>query len=387
MKQDEDLRTRLRRAAEGLNLDPDRSLLRFHSSRRRRVAVRRVATIVGALLIAALGLSAAWFALPSGSGRGGIAPASGPSGPSGPSGAIAYMVVTGGGDAASVYRAALEAPAPVEVGTGTFDLYPVWSPDGTELAYWSGDDADHAKLVLADANGAGVRVIVDEPPRGTMSWSPDGSRIAYIRNDPEGHTGAYVVGADGSHDALVIAGDWQSVAWSPDGSRLLLTGYPATEEDRAESSNVYTVRTDGTDAVQLTHDDAYEHFASWSPDGSRIVFARSDQYDDASYPSDVYVMDANGSSQQRLTDWAGFDSFPVWSPDGAWIAFASDRDAALEQQASNREDDAFANISMYVMHPDGSGIEQFLVAATGETLLPASWTSTLGRAAETGPTG
>ena len=56
MKQDEDLRTRIARAAEQLSFDAGRSLERFHASRSRRVVVRRAATIVFALVTAVLGV-------------------------------------------------------------------------------------------------------------------------------------------------------------------------------------------------------------------------------------------------------------------------------------------------------------------------------------------
>src|SRR5438067_1115601 len=69
MKQDEDLRTRMARAAERLPLDAEGSLARFHAARSRRTVARRAVTVAFALLVGILALSVAWIARPGGSPR------------------------------------------------------------------------------------------------------------------------------------------------------------------------------------------------------------------------------------------------------------------------------------------------------------------------------
>ena len=54
---------------------------------------------------------------------------------------------------------------------------------------------------------------------------------------------------------------------------------------------------------------------------------------------------------------------------GRWIAFTSDRDATAEQRASNRSGEAsFTGISLYAMHPDGTGVTRLLET---ESAVPA----------------
>ncbi|SRR6266571_6164848 len=366
MKQDEELRTRLGRAADGLRFDAEGALQRFHASRSRRVAVRRVATVAVALTIALLGLLAVWVARPAGP------PAHRPAAPSEPTGTIAYMRASEGGNVSAVVAAPVAGGPPVAIGTDAFTDFPVWSPDGASIAYGGGTDLGSSSLIVADADGSGAHRVADRPVLG-VSWSPDGTRIAYVGWDGSGGTGAYVVDADGTGDALVMEGFWQSVAWSPDGEHLLLAGRPATSEVTAGARDfeLYTVRPDGTDLVPVTHGGGYEQFATWSPDGAHILFTCSDEYE--AYAQDVYVMDADGSNERRLTSWPGFDSFPVWSPDGTWIAFASDRDASAEQRHAIQSDGAFTAISTYVMRADGSDVRRVFVAGDGEALLPGSW--------------
>lgn len=373
MSTDPQLKDRLVRAAETLRIEPEVALERFLAGRRRREVRKRLATVAAALVVASGGLAMAWVAL-----RIGSEPER-PAGPTGPSGTIAYMLVTRDGEAATPARTTVETPTPVILDAGPFAVYPVWSPDGSKVAYGSGRDYDHTELTVANADGSDPRGLGVQV-RGAFSWSPDGTWIAYIRGDESrnGFDAVAIIGADGSGDHVVLRGvTWQTVSWSPGGERLLVTGHPASEEGigGAKDFDIYSLRTDGTELVQLTHTLEFEHFASWSPDGSRILFARSPEYDDADYPSDVWVMNADGSGERRLTDWPGFDSFPVWSPDGSWIAFASDRDATEEQQAAFRKGEAFSGISLYIMRSDGSRAERLLATGEDDTLLPSSWTA------------
>jgi Tol biopolymer transport system component len=171
--------------------------------------------------------------------------------------------------------------------------------------------------------------------------------------------------------------DWQTVSWSPDGTHLVVVGHPPSPDNVAgpDGWDIYTVAVDGSNVRQLTETKAFEHAASWSPDGSEILFTRSDYVDDADYDQDIWVMNANGSNEHRLTDWKGFDAFPVWSPDGRWIVFASDRDATPAQQTGFRTGTSFDGVSLDVMRADGSDVYRIIAPGEGETLLPGSWRS------------
>jgi Tol biopolymer transport system component len=56
--------------------------------------------------------------------------------------------------------------------------------------------------------------------------------------------------------------------------------------------------------------------------------------------SEIFLMRTNGSNILRLTDSAGVDDDPVWSPDGRQIAYESDTDGDFD---------------VWVMNVDGSG--------------------------------
>jgi TolB protein len=86
------------------------------------------------------------------------------------------------------------------------------------------------------------------------------------------------------------------------------------------SSQIYTVRPDGTGQVQLTHepDGVNAHRAAWSPDGRRILFNRETE-DSA----EIWIMNRDGSDQHRLVQDPGYVDFDsTWAPDGGTIAFS-----------------------------------------------------------------
>ncbi len=118
---------------------------------------------------------------------------------------------------------------------------------------------------------------------------------------------------------------------------------------------IFSTTRKGTDLKQLTDVKGYDAEASYSPDGSRIVFCSlRDAYDttlpekerkllevDQSYFGEIYVMNADGSNQTRLTAWPGYDGGPFFSPDGSRIIWRH-----------FKEDGALADV--YTMRIDGS---------------------------------
>jgi hypothetical protein len=78
--------------------------------------------------------------------------------------------------------------------------------------------------------------------------------------------------------------------------------------------DIYTVRYDGTDTRRLTTDLASDDEPAWSPDGGRVVFARSS--------SNLYVVNATGTFESPLH--GGLPGrLPNWSPDGQKIVYVT----------------------------------------------------------------
>jgi Tol biopolymer transport system component len=72
----------------------------------------------------------------------------------------------------------------------------------------------------------------------------------------------------------------------------------------------------GSNAHRLTSDMEAENYPSWSPDGTRLVYARDLN------GSAIYTIDADGANEQRLSPTPGMDVTPSWSADGTQIIYA-----------------------------------------------------------------
>ena len=221
---------------------------------------------------------------------------------------------------------------------------PAWSPDGSKIAFVrvSKVRGETQRIYTMNANGTGLRAL-DRRLRWTVAWlaggkrllvvrglqfvtveangrgvrdagipgglaeSPcllgNGNRVAFLRSKTLGGYGqrAIFVGRlGGGRGSIERITPWQGIAdsidCSPDGTRIV---FSSPHLGAARSSNVYTVRADGTGLRQLTHDRGgrIDNGAnSWSPDGKRIAFVSN-----RSGAFEIYVMNADGTGVRKVT--------------------------------------------------------------------------------------
>ena len=129
--------------------------------------------------------------------------------------------------------------------------------------------------------------------------------------------------------------------------------------NRGGNFDIYTVKQNGKDVVQLTTDPAIDQFPTWSADGSKIVFTSTRDGN-----AEVYEMNADGSGQTRLTSNRGFDENPVFSPNGSMIAFASTRDAPIACPGDRLPTACVPYSEIYVMDADGSNLVRLTTNST-----------------------
>lgn len=170
----------------------------------------------------------------------------------------------------------------------------------------------------------------------------------------DGDYAIYEMDADGSRQKRLTKTDVDTTspvglffqvdpAWSPNGASI------AFSSKRSGTSNIYVMRSDGSQMRRLTTSRTDELHPTWSPDGKRLAFASG---------AGIEVMRVDGSaphalSSGRLAD----DAAPAWSPNGRWIAFVRRRRGDVERE-------------IYLMRPDGSAAHR-LTSLHGSSINPA----------------
>ena len=199
---------------------------------------------------------------------------------------------------------------------------PVWSPDGSRIAFVTQTDLDPSPTVsrsdyqifVVNADGTGQQQLtkrVGWNHRGPV-WSPDGTHIAFNRGRQGTVDVVMVVDADGT-DQEYLGRGWGPV-WSPDSTRIAFT----RTGRNTRIPSIYMVNADGTGLRSL----AFGALPAWSPDGSRIAFI---DFGDSGFTHEIVVMKPDGTDLRLLsrTGPETIPSWPVWSPDGTRIAFTS----------------------------------------------------------------
>jgi len=280
------------------------------------------------------------------------------------------------------------------------DTSPMWSPDGRKIYYVSEQLGPRgcANILCQDLSPGLVEPLADGTPRKITDHQEDSVRRARISANGEWITyecGAdlWVVNTRGSsprklaievhaddksntevtktftsgatefalspseeHVVLVIHGELflasmkgsgkatrlthspafdHGVSWSPDGSKILFAS------DRNGVENLYLLEADDPEhpelikahlfkIKQLTNSRDADSAASFSPTGDRIAFLRAGK---------LWRMNADGSETRLLVDQPRVSDYD-WSPDGKWIVYS-------------RTDGSFAS-ELYIVPTDGS---------------------------------
>ena len=188
-----------------------------------------------------------------------------------------------------------------------FRWAPVWSPDGSAIAYVSNRSerwADDLWLVDLET-GHGRKLTANLHVMSTPVWSPDGSTIAFnaVRESEFWYgdqSDIYLLdAASGEAERLDMnthvsdGNGGVRMAWAPD-SRSIFFRYQ-WEGD----ANIWRVGIEGGVATKLTYEEGSFRNLSISGDGSAIAYVRSTPV----RGGEVHVLDLAGGASVRLTEW------------------------------------------------------------------------------------
>jgi dipeptidyl aminopeptidase/acylaminoacyl peptidase len=133
------------------------------------------------------------------------------------------------------------------------------------------------------------------------------------------------------HSRIIGVGDPQR---SPDGVWVAYTVTTIDADKDRRNTDVWMVKWDGTEQLQLTSSPDGESSPRWSPDNKYLAFVASrGTEEEKKKGGQIWLLNRAGGEAQRVSDFKGGVSDIQWSPDSTRIAFvADDEDPADEPE-------------------------------------------------------
>ena len=176
-------------------------------------------------------------------------------------------------------------------------------------------------LQIADADGQGAATaLTSTEPIISPVWSPDGSKLAYVSFEKKKPM-VYVhsLSSGQRHIVANFKGSNSAPAWSPDGRKL------AVVLSKDGNSQLYTVNVDGSGVQRLAQSAGIDTEPRYSPDGAHIYFTS-----DRGGSPQIYRIESSGGAAQRVTFDGSYNVSPRPSPDGKSLAFISRREGRFQ---------------------------------------------------------
>ena len=253
-----------------------------------------------------------------------------------------------------------------------------WSPDGSKIAYVSGNPlfifgkpvigniAPSSIWIVYIEKGDSVQITENQYLNVSPVWTPDGRNLLFVSNQG-GSRDVYQLPLNASSEpssppvrlttginahTISISADGKKLAYSvftytaniwsiriPKGEAISISEaqsvtegnqaiegisispdgkWLAFDSNRSGNQDIYKMPVGGGELEKLTTSPSDDFLPSWSPDGKEIVF-----YSFRTGNRDIHLMTADGGSIRQLTDDPAQERYPDWSPDGNHLVFHS----------------------------------------------------------------
>jgi Tol biopolymer transport system component len=192
---------------------------------------------------------------------------------------------------------------------GGLGYCPAWDKQGGRLAYMSED----GQIMIRDLRTLDVSQKTWRGWNQFPAWSPDGRELAYQRQSPPDSAGIWVVSIDDLAQRFLgpSGGNAGAPAWSPDGRLIAYAAWDGSQQQ------IFSMDPAGHSVRQITAGSlTYRRGLKWSPTGNEIAFVA---------PDGIRVVTVLTGEERLLpgtlpgdVDWPQACS---WSPEGTWIVY------------------------------------------------------------------
>ena len=185
-----------------------------------------------------------------------------------------------------------------------WDLYPVWSPDGSSVAFLS-QRASSLGIYVMNADGDDVGVLLDSSSHeADIDWR--GEQIVFTRDNS-----VWIMQSDGTGVRQLTnpprAGEWGNAnlpfgdydpRLSPDGTRVV---FERLVDDQSAHGNydLFLLDAAGSEEVRLTRSGYSQGLASWSNSGEQIVYIVAAIGEAGQF--DLFMTSVDGSGTRDIT--------------------------------------------------------------------------------------
>lgn len=192
-------------------------------------------------------------------------------------------------------------------------MSPVWSPDGSQLAYVSFESGQAEIFTHNILTGVRKSRSKYKGLNGSPSWSPDGKKLVMTLSK-DGNPDIYILNLADKR-LQRVTNHWSidtEAVWMPDGKSIIYTS------SRSGKPQLYRQSLSGKSKPErLTYEGGYNASASISADGKSVAYVHGE--------GNIYriaVLELATKSSRILTD-GPLDESPVYAPNNSMILFAS----------------------------------------------------------------
>ena len=219
------------------------------------------------------------------------------------------------------------------------------------IAFGRRDQNYNRQIFTENPDGSNQNQLTFEGDNGRPNWSPDGKKIVF-QTQRDGNMWVGIMEADGSNQKLL--GPGSEPDWSPDGKQIAFCSV---------EGQIWAMRPDGSNRVQVTKSATYKRAPSWSPEGKRMVFTLVRNPGSLiNHQPQIGIMNSDGTNERILTTE---DRTNVRiEPDGSVTVLETAHDAGVPSWSPVEDKITFwSGIArqygqIWVINADGTGSKQ-----------------------------